>query len=321
MNLKTGITSISVRQNLRLFAPLFGILFSIAVNAQDFEYVYRNPQDSSTNAYLVVLPQGPIRGMVVRDYTTLPSMQRESPYQYPKLCSEAGLLCLYTDTSTEFPELFIEDSSMFVLEHIMREVITKYKVPEQNIFIGGISASGARALRFAEYCLRSNSALEIRGVFAVDAPLDLARFYYSASNHRESFKEGMRWEADFMIPKFEEWFGGGPDSLYQAYKMGSVFSHLDSLGGNAHYLKQTDLILFHEPDIDWWLNERGASYYDINSFDLVAFTQKLRDLGNEEVQLITTSGKGFNPAGERNCHSWTIVDEKLLVDWMLDRCD
>lgn len=307
--------------SLKFLTTLFVVFLSITVSAQEYEYVFRNPQDSSSNAYLVVLPQGPIRGMVVRDYTTLPSMQKESPYQYAKLCREAGLLCLYTDTSTDFPELFITDSCMLLLEQMIAEVLRKYEVPEQSIFIGGISASGTRALRFAEYTVRSNSNIKIRGVFAVDAPLDLARFYYSASSHRESFKAGMRWEADFMIPKFESWFGGSPDSFNQAYKMASVFCHADSLGGNAHYLRKTDLILFHEPDIDWWLNERGSSYYDINSFDLVAFTQKLRDLGNDEVQLITTSGKGFNRAGERNCHSWTIVDEKLLVDWILGRCD
>jgi len=306
--------------SLKLLASLSIVFLSLALKAQEYEYVYRNPQDSTANAYLVVLPQGPIRGMVIRDYTTLPSMKKESPYQYAKLCRESGLLCLYTDTSTEFPELFIADSCMLRLEQMVAEVLEKYEVPEQNIFIGGISASGARALRFAEYCVRSNSKIKIRGVFAVDAPLDLARFYYSASRHRESFKEGMRWEADFMLPKFESWFGGSPDSLSTAYRLASVFCHDDSLGGNAHYLRKTDLILFHEPDIDWWLNERGASYYDINSYDLVAFTQKLRALGNDKIELHTSSGKGFNRKGERNCHSWTIVNETYLIDWISRRC-
>jgi hypothetical protein len=35
-----------------------------------------------------------------------------------------------------------------------------------------------------------------------------------------------------------------------------------------------------------------------------------------ERELIITSGKGFRPPGKRNPHSWTIVDEPDLADWV-----
>ncbi|HRE58461.1 MAG TPA: hypothetical protein PLW09_11620 [Candidatus Kapabacteria bacterium] len=41
---------------------------------------------------------------------------------------------------------------MTILDDIVSEVIEKYGIPKMNIFIGGISASGTRALRYAQYC-------------------------------------------------------------------------------------------------------------------------------------------------------------------------
>ena len=151
----------------------------------------------------------------------------------------------------------------------------------------------------------------VAGCIAVDAPLDLARFYHSAYLHKNNFKEGMLQEAEMMIPLFDSLFNGDPNTKSASYKTGSVFSHDDSLGGNAHHLRNTDILIFHEPDIDWWINERGASYYDINSYDLAAFALFLKSQGNENVELITTSNKGFDNRGIRNPHSWSIVDEEM----------
>jgi hypothetical protein len=82
-----------------------------------------------------------------------------------------------------------------------------------------------------------------------------------------------------------------------------------------------NILLYHEPDIDWWLIQRGASYFDINSYDIAAFVLKLLSLGNNNVTLITTSGKGFDRQGNRNCHSWSSVDEVYLTKWIVKQLD
>lgn len=128
-------------------------------------------------------------------------------------------------------------------------------------------------------------------------------------------------EAKLMLPMFDSLFGGSPQDHPEAYLRSSVFSHADSVGGNAALLKNTDMILFHEPDIDWWIKERGCSYYDINSYDLAAFTVLQKNLGNTGVTLVTTSGKGFDRQGHRKPHSWTIVDEDYLLQWILERTE
>ncbi|UTW63498.1 hypothetical protein KFE98_04920 [bacterium SCSIO 12741] len=298
------------------------IILNLNAHSQRFEYVYRNPSDSSHNCYLKVIPNTKeMKGLIVRDYSNLPDVTKSSPYGFLDLCTQAGYMTLYTNTSTQFPELFTQDSTMALLDQIIHEVLEDHQIPKGSLFLGGISASGSRALRFAEYCASGKSDLKISGVFAVDSPLDLTRFYNSAKNHRSNFKEGMLWEADWMLPLFQKLFNGSPDEFPMAYQDASVFSANDSLGGQAFKLKSTPIILFHEPDIDWWLNERGATYYDFNSYDLAGFTLCLQQLGNTDITLITTTGKGFDRKGNRNCHSWTIVDEELLVNWIVDHTE
>jgi hypothetical protein len=295
-------------------------LFHLDTFAQKFEYVYKNTKDSTFNCYLKVLPPtDSIKGLIIRDFSALPDTQFQSPFQFEKLSAQAGFLTIYTVSSAEFPEFFIVDSIMDVLDNIVFEVVTQYQVPTSNIFIGGISVSGTRAMRYAQYCEQGKSkhGIKIKGVFAVDPPLDLARFYQSVFNNHNKFKEGMLEEAIMMKTVFEKLLKGAPDKHPNEYVKASVFSHSDSLGGNAIHLKSVNILLIHEPDLQWWKENRGATYFDINSYDIDAMVLKLRQLGNEHVEEIETSGKGFDRKGNRKCHSWTIVDEEYLLNWLL----
>lgn len=287
------------------------------LQAQSHDYVYRNPQDSSFNAYLKVYPQaGPIKGLIVRDYSRLPDMRKASPYRFLDLCRKAGYLTLYTNTSPHFPEFFTDDRTLALLDTMIHEVIAEHDIPRDKIYMGGISASGARALKYAQYCASGKSDLRLAGVFAVDAPLDLERFYHSATAHQQYFKAGMLVEAQMMVDYFDRFFSGDHGTKTTAFRGASVFSHADSLGGNASLLGHTPILIFHEPDIDWWMEERGCSYVDINSYDLVAFAVCLKSLGHQDLEIIATSGMGFDRQGNRNPHSWTIVDEDYLLAWL-----
>lgn len=97
--------------------------FCLPTWAQHYEYVYRNPQDSTHNCYLKIFPNTEkIKGLLIRDYTHLPDMRESSPYQFTQLCSDAGIMVLLCNSSKQFPELFITDSSMQVLESMVMEV-------------------------------------------------------------------------------------------------------------------------------------------------------------------------------------------------------
>ena len=294
------------------------------ISAQTFEYVYRNAQDSGVNCYATVVPKTKnIKGIMVRDYSALPDFSTKSRYNYQKLALKEGIMVLYTVTSKFFPEMYYSDSCTALLDEIVNEVLVKYKIPKENIFVGGISASGTRALRYAQYCEQGKSkyGLKVKGVFAVDPPLDMERFYYSAKNHMGNFKAGMLSEAKLMVKVFPQRLGGTPAEVPEVYRNASVFSATDSAGGNAKHYKDVSILLYHEPDMDWWINERGCSYYDINSYDIVGFVNCQKLMGSTKVELVATTGKGFDWEGKRNCHSWTIVDEKYLVKWMVAKLE
>ncbi len=293
---------------------------------QQTEYVYRNPADSTYNCYLTVLPaSGVVKGLIVRDYSSLPKVKgnRPYPYKWKKMALENGIAILYTVSSTFFPELCYNDSNLMLMDEMINEVVARHAIPKQNIFIGGISASGARALKYAQFCEMGKSKFDvkIRGVFSVDSPLDLERFYNSVHWNKAKFKEGMLWEAELMTKVFPERMDGTPQTQLEAYQLRSVYSHTHANGGNAKYLLNTPVIFFHEPDIDWWIEERGATYYDINSFDIAGLYNYLKIKGHRDVELISTSGKGFDRKGIRKCHSWTIVGEEYLIGWILERMD
>ncbi len=300
------------------------LIISHLCYSQLSEYVYKNATDSSYNCYLTIIPDSAdVQGLIVRDYSSLPTLKhnKPSPYKWRDLALENGIAVLYTVTSNFFPELYYNDSGLVLLDRLIHEVVEKHNIPEDNIFIGGISASGTRALKYAQFCEmgKSEFGTTIKGVFSVDSPLDFERFYHSALKHRANFKDGMRWEADLMIKVFPARLRGTPQSNQQAYRARSVYSHTDSSGGNARYLLNTAAIFFHEPDIDWWIRERGATYYDINSFDIAGLYNFLKQNEHPDVELITTTGKGYDKNGVRKCHSWTIVDEEYLMAWVLKR--
>ncbi len=41
-------------------------------------------------------------------------------------------------------------------------------------------------------------------------------------------------------------------------------------------------------------------------------------MGNKQAELILTNNKGFWPDGSRHPHSWSIVDNGELVEWLLE---
>lgn len=302
------------------------LLVAIAFHGvcQKTEYVYKNTGDSTYNCYLTVIPaNGGINGLIVRDYSSLPKAKKTAPYPYKwkDLALDNGMAILYTVSSNYFPELYYNNSGLLLLDELIHEVVVKHNIPKQNIFIGGISASGTRALKYAQFCEMGKSKFDIRinGVFSVDAPLDFERFYNAAATHKSNFKKGMLQEAELMTKVFPEKLGGTPQTQLEVYQDRSVFSNTEAAGGNARYLMRTAAIFFHEPDIDWWIEERGASYYDINSFDIAGLYNFLRLNKHPDVELITTTGKGFDRNGFRNCHSWSIVNEEYLINWIVKR--
>jgi hypothetical protein len=188
------------------------------------------------------------------------------------------------------------------------------------VFPAGLSLGGTRALRLAAFlgAKPGGARFRVAGVAIVDAPLDMARPWETerrAANlafHPSATDEG-RWVTYLL----ETHLGGAPRTALAQYVELSPFSHGAPDGGNAVYLREMPVRAYHEPDVNWWIENRRKSYYDMNSIDLAGFITQLRILGNERAELISSRGRRMGYAEGATPHIWSIVDNQELVEWFL----
>jgi hypothetical protein len=111
--------------------------------------------------------------------------------------------------------------------------------------------------------------------------------------------------------------GGTPNEVFNRYLDYSPFVFSAENGGNAVNLKGIPIRAYHEPDIDWWIENRRKTYYSMNSIDLAALINQLLILGNERAELVTTNNKRTGYSQGASPHTWSIVDNAELITWFL----
>jgi hypothetical protein len=65
--------------------------------------------------------------------------------------------------------------------------------------------------------------------------------------------------------------------------------------------------------------EKNNDYLDLNAFYIKKLSEKLKlEFGNKNIELIETQNRGYRANGDRHPHSWSIVNKKELINWMLE---
>ncbi len=234
---------------------------------------------------------------------------------------EKGILvaCIVPGYSDGFRENMVGNVVLRCIDTLIHEIVTAHKVPADKVIIGGMSAGGTGAIRYAQYCAAGKSAYHIKtaGVFAADPPLDYERMWYGAVHSIErGYNVNAVTEALALNDMFFRSIGGTPEQNQSAYQQRSPYSHTAAKGGNTGLLNNTYVRLYTEPDINWWIENRGKDYYDMNALDVAGMINQLKLNGNTNAELITTENKGYD-GEDRHPHAWSIVDQKGLIDWCL----
>jgi hypothetical protein len=193
--------------------------------------------------------------------------------------------------------------------------------PFRRVAIGGFSAGGIGTVRYAQFCVKGKG--KIKGaipVFAVDSPLDFERWFTAADVHLKRLAlAGLDLaEERSAVEELGKEFGGSPAEATEAYRRQSPVSIFVGDGGNARLLKETPIRLYVEPEINWRLENWNRDVFSSNITDATALINVVRLLGNTNAALITTSGKGYRPDCLLNPHSWSIVDERGLAQWLTE---
>ncbi len=264
--------------------------------------------------YSVALPAGPPAGGLVffhykPDTLNAPLIAR---------AHREGLAVVYLSSGNQLEFLFA-DSVMAILESYLAEATSRYGIPQDRLLFAGMSLEGTRALKMAQFAASPASRFRIRprAVMACDAPLDFLRFWASCDKaERLEINEVAANEGRWVTAALEQNLGGTPREAPGTYRTYSPF-YRDMPPEDLAYLRGVAIRLYSEPDVQWWITERGKDYYDMNTIDAAALVNTLRLGGHDQASLILTAQAGYLPDGRRHPHSWSIVDESELVRWFV----
>lgn len=230
-----------------------------------------------------------------------------------KLAHERDFLVIIPSINANFS---LEKAPLDFLNNVFSDATAKYHCPETNFIVGGFSLGGMNSLRYTELAFENKSVTVIKplAVFAVDPPVDFVNLY-----NRELVqlaKDSTYSEAKLVLDGFHKAIGT-PTANYDQFVRHSVYSRAEDDGGNIKYLRDVPVRTYCDPDINWWLENRNFSYYDINAPDLSAMILQLKELGNTNAEFINALGKGYRLDGRRHPHSWSLIDPDECMSWIL----
>lgn len=288
---------------------------------QQTELIYLDSTDQSANLYLVVYPdQLPYKGVLF----LIPGFAEKASHvlsesSLPKYAAQQGMLTVIPTFKTGITSFGVDSLTQQSFRELLEHVIFKFRLSNFKFYIGGFSIGGSCALKFAELAQQENYAHKPTAVFAIDPPLDFERLYDSYKRQvRLSVKTRPSVEAVYMIGRIEQEMGGNPEQARANYFKHSPYSFLDTTQTAIKHLLNTPIQIFTEPDINWWLTERGSDYSAMNALDASCMINELNRLGNKKAALMTTQGKGYRKENNtRHPHSWSIVESAALMEWLL----
>lgn len=215
-------------------------------------------------------------------------------------------------------KLWLELTEKEYLAEQLQRIFSENKLPTDNIYLGGFSSGGNVALLISNYIEESgDNDVNPKGIFIVDSPIDLAELYQNAEkNVKRNFSEPSVQESTWLLETLGKQFGNPNDSL-ENYQQYSVYTLKTKNIDNLRKLKDKKIRFYTEPDTTWWKENRMADYEQINAYHIKSLSKTLKESNFKNVEYIPTQNRGYRANGDRHPHSWSIVNKKDLMKWIL----
>jgi len=289
---------------------------------QKIQTIYLDKTDSTKNMYIAVIPQS---GQINSFMFLLDGFGNADPKNVliqtgiPKYAATKGILSIIPVLKTGGLYFGSDTASQQSLKEMIDLVVKKYQLKGKDFYIGGFSIGGTCVVKYSELAIQNNYPIKPKAVFAVDPPLDWERDYNAAKRVvRLSAPDKVNGEVTYIIDRIKKEMGGTPETALENFYNNSPYSYSDTTQKAIKALIKTPIMIISEPDIQWWLSQRGYDYSYINITDQAAMINELQRLGNRKAVLVTTHDKGFREPGHiRHPHSWSIADPEQLVNWLL----
>lgn len=305
-------------QKIKLLILTFFICF--ISYGQRIETVYLNTKDNTTNMYVAIFPENEeiTSFMILLDGFGNSPKDVLAQTDIPKYASQQGILTIIPLLKTGPSYFGSDEASQQSLKEIIEFVVAKYHLKDKNFYIGGFSIGGTCAVKYAELAVQENYPIKPKAVFAISPPLDWERYYNAAKRVvRLSNPTEVNEEVFYMIERIEKEMDGTPKTALENYYRQSPYSFSDTTQKAIKNLIKTPIMIVSEPDIQWWLKERGYDCSYNNITDHVAMINELQKLGNKNAILVTTINKGYRkPTNTRHPHSWSIADPEQIIQWL-----
>lgn len=302
---------------------ILAVLVSTISFGQKLETVYLDPKDSTSNMYIAVIPDTkPIKAfMFLLDGFGASPQNILVQTELPNYAAKQGILTILPILKTGSLYFGVDSLSQQSLNNQIKTVTEKYHLQGKDFYIGGFSIGGSCVVKYAELAATNNYPTKPKAVFAVDPPLDWERFYNTAKRVvRLSDPTKVNGEVTYMIDRIEKEMKGTPKNAIQNFYNISPYSFSDTTQRAIKPLVKTPIMFITEPDIQWWLSQRGYDLSYINVTDQTAMINELQKLGNSKAVLVTTTNKGYRkPGHNRHPHSWSIADPVQLTNWLLSQ--
>ncbi len=214
-------------------------------------------------------------------------------------------------------KLFLTEMEKGELAQMISEIAIAHNLPKK-IVIGGFSGGGNVTLLLSAYLREQETGIMPEKVFVVDAPVDLLGLYRTSKYHlKQDLDEGLLEESTFLKNWFENSFGD-PQEGISNYEKFSPFTLESNDLNNVKALNGISIRFYTEPDLDWWKQRYNDTYEQMNAYYIEKMAKTMqKELSGSTVELIQTKNKGYRSDGTKHPHSWSIVDKKALVRWVL----
>jgi hypothetical protein len=314
-----SLFSISVQAQLSLGVTYMKRIEKNMISIADSTNLYAGDSESKDLFYYALVPKNLIRGTLI----LLPSAWESTESvlnNNRKLCelaSDSNMLIIVPSINYN---IGLDQIALNFLNTSFSDVLKRYNPPKSKCVIGGFSLGGINAIRYTEAAYENDSITTIKpiAVYGVDPPLDWANTYRIFERTVTlNFSVPAVNEAKEFLQIMNTNFGGSPQLFPAKYLNYSAYSRSMMDGGNAKYLLTVPIRIYCDPDIDWWMKNRQADYYDMNALDQTAMINQLQIMGNHKAEFVNALGKGYRLNGQRHPHSWSIAEPVDCLNWML----
>ncbi len=308
-----------MKNTTKLFISLAFFLFGLNQTfSQTIKKISLDENDFYSGHYLVVAPENEdmISGALVllSGFGQIPEDTPDETKLHHIAYANNILTIFYAGGN----KLYADSVTQEKLTSVFQDILNRYKVRSNTFVLGGLSAGGMIAMRYVELCKEFPSKFPVqpKGIFTVDSPLDIFTIYEqleeSATNNyselavEEAVRAMGHIKNDYGIPR----------ENVSTYSKINAFSMNKDYGQNEKYLISTAVRTYHDVDIMWRIKNRNQTVH-LSNFEVSAeLINRLVLLGNEKAEFMQTYQTGYRSNGQRHPHSWSIVDEVELIEWM-----